>query len=668
MILSNLAIINFKSCRQILMQFFAGAPTVLIGKNDCGKSTLLTALGLLLSEKPKALSASDYSNTACSEVDYGTPFAALGIPVLEYNAGDCIIVGRFALDADLFEEDKINSYSDQLLLAKELALDGSVFLARRFSSSAPPETYILCQETTDALYREAWLCNATDLGKKTKALGLQDEDILNDNSKGKLSNFERIRAIHSHQSCSNEWTKYKPQALDRAIFPEFRYLDWRASLEDINNLATDNLKGVIEEHFADAKEHITHLVASLEAKLSGELREAFLEDIQGIVSSIQNIKAKVTPPEVGIRISGIYLEKENSDGDIHLDAQGEGVKRQIWFALIQNAAKQVTAKKSKQNFIWAFDEPETHLYPTAQRHLYDILKLASSSNIQVIVSTHSTLFVDRSLLSHISRVGLTDGYTAHTRCTSVDDIFDSLGLRNSDFLFYDKFLVVEGETEKHFIPALYELYTGCTLREHNIQLVVLKGTGNWLESKTILESVLQDFGKTDEQTLYIFDKDFSSKVGASYVGTNIHYVGTQDLEDSINSDVWAKKVDEALRKRAMEHDPPIEIAPNRELVTSQEIGSIKDSIPAHGSASKHDKFDAKIEKLAKSKLSDLLGEPATFSVLPDKGEESSSALMKHITDISQVDSAIKDVFDLIRPDIGMPENNLQTSAATVTLE
>lgn len=668
MVLSNLAIVNYKSCRQILMQFFAGAPTVLIGKNDCGKSTLLNALGLLLSEKPKALSPSDYSNTPCPETDYGTPFAALGVPVLEFSVGDCVIVGKFALDASLFEEDEINSYSDQLLLAKELAHDGSVFLARRFSPNAPPETYILCQEPTDALYREAWLCNATDLAKKTKAMGLQDEDIQNDNSKGKLSNFERVRAIHTHQPCSNEWTKYKPQALDRAIFPEFRYLDWRASLEDINNLATDNLKGVIDEHFSAAKAHITHLVESLEEKLSGELREAFLEDIQGIVSSIQNIKAKVTPPEVGIKISGIYLEKENSDGDIHLDAQGEGVKRQIWFALIQNAAKQVTAKKSKQNFIWAFDEPETHLYPTAQRHLYDILKLASSGNIQVIVSTHSTLFVDRSLLSHISRVGLTDGYTAHTRCTSVDDIFDSLGLRNSDFLFYDKFLVVEGETEKYFIPALYELYTGSTLREHNIQLVVLKGTGNWLESRTILESILQDFGKTDEQTLYIFDKDFSSKVGASYMGTNIHYVGIQDLEDSISNEVWAQKVDEVLRKRAFEHDPPVEILADTMLVTPSEIATLKATIPTHGSASKQDKFDAKIEKLAKSKLTDLLGVQATFSVLPDKGEASSSALMKHITDISQVDAIVKNVFDLIKPLVKMPENSLHIAAAPVALE
>jgi hypothetical protein len=200
-----------------------------------------------------------------------------------------------------------------------------VYLARRFSPSGNHETYILCKEVANADYRAAWAFTAAVLRQKTKALEIDDSAITNENNKGALSNYERIRAIHDKLTCNDEWCQYKQKPLDRTIFPEFRYLDWRASLEDINTLATDNLKSTIEEHFSTVREQVEGLVTDLENKLSDELRATFLADIQGIATSISNIKAKITSPEVGARISGIFLEKEFSDGDIHLDAQGKAL-------------------------------------------------------------------------------------------------------------------------------------------------------------------------------------------------------------------------------------------------------------------------------------------------------------------------------------------------------
>ena len=37
-------------------------------------------------------------------------------------------------------------------------------------------------------------------------------------------------------------------------------------------------------------------------------------------------------------VTDILINKLKSDKDIHLDLQGEGVKRQIWFALIKSGA------------------------------------------------------------------------------------------------------------------------------------------------------------------------------------------------------------------------------------------------------------------------------------------------------------------------------------------
>lgn len=670
--LSTIAIINYKSCKRVTINLFSDAPTVLIGKNDCGKSTLLNAIGLLLNDKPKPPAPSDFSNTRCSELEYAIPFTALGLPLLEYNSQDCIIVGQFYIDDNLFEEERINDYSDQLLLAIKNPLQAPpsngkhVFLARRFSPSGTCETYILCKEVSQAEYRGAWSFTAPALKQKTKALDINDADITNENNKGALSNYERIAAIHAKLTCCDEWTLYKHKPLDRAIFPEFRYLDWRASLEDINTLATDNLKSTIEDHFSDVKKQFDGLVTDLESKLSDELRTTFLADIKEIATSISNIKAKITSPEVGARISGIFLEKEFSDGDIHLDAQGEGIKRQIWFALIQHAAKQVNAKKSKQNFIWGFDEPETHLYPMAQRHLYDILKRASLGNIQVLVSTHSTLFVDRALISHITQVSLDSGYTLHSQCVSVDEVFNSLGLRNSDFLFYDRFLIVEGATEQHLIPGLYKMYTGYSLQDHNIQLIQLGGTGNWDVSRKLLESALQDFGKAQEQIVWIFDNDFQAKINSKYRTSNVLFVGKQDIEDSIISEVWVRVIEEAVAEKAksMEDEKLTEcLVETPFTMTLDDVETFRSSITDKPKANSEDKFAHRINRLVRQKLAVLKGESVNYNILPSKGEASASLLLKHISDIGQVDPDIKRAFDMLKLVEVVPE--LKTTAAAL---
>src|SRR5690606_4744278 len=97
-------------------------------------------------------------------------------------------------------------------------------------------------------------------------------------------------------------------------------------------------------------------------------------------------------------------------------------------------------KSNINNYIWAFDEPETHLYPSAQREFFDILRNISKDNVQTLISTHSTVFVDKSKIKTISSVSQEDdGYSTINYCKDVDTIHESLGVKNSDFLFYDKF-------------------------------------------------------------------------------------------------------------------------------------------------------------------------------------------------------------------------------------
>lgn len=53
MYLSKLLIINYRSCQCVEVDLLKDEPNILIGINDCGKTSLLKGLELLLSEKPQ---------------------------------------------------------------------------------------------------------------------------------------------------------------------------------------------------------------------------------------------------------------------------------------------------------------------------------------------------------------------------------------------------------------------------------------------------------------------------------------------------------------------------------------------------------------------------------------------------------------------------------------
>ncbi|RYE28887.1 MAG: hypothetical protein EOP48_33050, partial [Sphingobacteriales bacterium] len=242
----------------------------------------------------------------------------------------------------------------------------------------------------------------------------------------------------------------------------------------------------------------------------------------------------------------------------------------------------------RKQHIWAFDEPETHLYPTAQRHLFEVIKEISTQSIQTIVSTHSTVFIDRADLNAISIVRQNSHYYSEIcTCNSVNEIFQSLDLRNSDFLFFDKFLIVEGETELYLIPAMYKMYTGRTLNSDNIQLIHLRGASKWHDQKAALEQVLNDFQKPNDNLIFLLDNDQKMELGQSAITSSMHFIGAQDIEDSLDNEIW-----QSVTKKFLSN---IEIG-----LSLDRIQSIKDSIPDDVKISAAEKFLPKLNREIKA--------------------------------------------------------------------
>lgn len=86
---------------------------------------------------------------------------------------------------------------------------------------------------------------------------------------------------------------------------------------------------------------------------------------------------------------------------LSLDELGEGSRNTVLLALLWSYA---TNFKAAGQGVLALEEPELFLHPHARRHLFKALKEIAKSGHQVVISTHSSSFVDTELFDSIGRV------------------------------------------------------------------------------------------------------------------------------------------------------------------------------------------------------------------------------------------------------------------------
>lgn len=543
MYLVNLTILNNKSCKKVSLDFLDDKLETLIGINDSGKSTVLKSLDVFFDEK-KSLTflqeekqKSDFSNSPLSPSEFEDAFNSKDLPVFNgYNNDLIAVLAKFKIeDTDTTQEfidDAKNNHLKWSIEGKNVFYILRIF--QKPSTGVNLNGYYLV--TKDLSHKdsflEAWSKTKTDLKKIRTDLSVSDSDVNNENGRGPFKNLEEVRAIYNkHDAKSVErWSLYKDFSKDKSFLPSFKYLNWEINLRDLEEIANEAMQEVTEPLLAE----IRTLAQTKQGEANAGVNDKFSELIEGLKNELPKGITKISSSvlfEVSKKITDIKLTKDGSDGEVHIDNQGDGIKRQIWFAILKWRSKISTEEKRNRHF-WCFDEPETHLYPTAQRDFFNILIAMCENEFQVLLSTHSTVFVDRTNIGNVTKVNLQDGYTHLSKVKTIEDIHESIGLKNSDFLFYDKFFAVEGETEFSLIPQLYKLKYKKTLIQDSIQIINLKGAKQKANNRRILEEILSEFKKTNDCVFYLLDKDTSG------LATNTFLQGIYDLEDSIPNEIW----------------------------------------------------------------------------------------------------------------------------------
>ena len=280
------------------------------------------------------------------------------------------------------------------------------------------------------------------------------------------------------------------------VLPEFFLVPAVRDLSDESKVKSTALFGklltfaVTEMASADPRyrriqEQLSELIGVLNAAPDSKDRPQQLTDLESSIEQELSewgvrVSVEVTPPD----ISKIF----ELGTDIHLDdglktlaeRKGHGLQRAVIFGLMKAWAKAIrravpaaegtTARKASESVVFAIEEPELFLHPHAQRALDTALRvLARSENNQVLVSSHSTHFVnldDYRGVALIRKASAEEGTTL-VQCTQ--DLFEGeddpdrkrrfhmaawVNPDRGEMLFARRVAFVEGETEKSVFPYL----------------------------------------------------------------------------------------------------------------------------------------------------------------------------------------------------------------------
>jgi putative ATP-dependent endonuclease of OLD family len=403
--------------------------TVLVGRNDVGKSTLLKAFDLFLN----GVTPSPDSNNAQNQTQI------ISIE-LAFSPSQTPIV---------IDEAISTSFEAEQLLDE----DGLLRLRREWNTSATrptPKTYI----------RRATFGEDDFLLSTEKELIKKCEKIKIDTKK---ANGEEFNNVEKRQKLRNALTKagavtaYEWLLLPtsgtaraklihdaaKALLPPFQYFRADTSLDESDTAIQKYFRGITNDALAATGMQGTedHVRRALQGVLS-----SITAKINQVVSEIDLIE-----PHIEFDWSKAVTTSFRTTGnqaDVPLSQRGDGFRRIAMMAYFEHLAEQDAGEG--EQIIFGFEEPETFLHPTAQEQLFEKLESLCEANHQVLLTSHSPIIVARTKsesLIHVTKHGGTTTYASGV--ADLRPIADDIGIRvdNQFMSLFDSakvLLLVEG--------------------------------------------------------------------------------------------------------------------------------------------------------------------------------------------------------------------------------
>lgn len=222
------------------------------------------------------------------------------------------------------------------------------------------------------------------------------------------------------------------------------------------------MKSILESspRYDELNKHLADLNNLIEEILNNE-KEQILSSSQ-LITFIQDIKFQLTkenkPSEL---LRNLELFVQENDKYFHINDTGTGTQSTIIIAILELALKH-KATKSK---ILCIEEPELYIHPQGIRFLAQLIsKIVKETDCQVLVSTHSPIFISTLDPRSIIRIEKDkNGSKIHQLPSNYEDVDNkikrTLNSENAEMFFSSKVVLVEGETEQIIFNQLSTVLT-----------------------------------------------------------------------------------------------------------------------------------------------------------------------------------------------------------------
>lgn len=322
--------------------------------------------------------------------------------------------------------------------------------------------------------------------------------------------------------------------LDFELIPAIRTA--RAAEAVVNQLLEKELEKLeINTDYIDALRKIEEIQTPVLEKLS----ESIKKTLEKFLPNVDNVQVLI-PQENRFRALRRSCEIIVDDGvPTKLEYKGDGVQSLAALGIMRHASDSETGIK---NLVIAIEEPESHLHPLAIHEVRDVLN-ELSEKYQIVLTTHSPLFIDR--MNIASNILVNNNKAKPAK--KISEIREILGIRASDNLFNAQLvLIVEGEDDKICIESLLKYYSKDILHSINEGILVidsLNGASNLSYKTGLYKTVLcnvHSFLDDDKAGHEAFEKARlegllnDADVNFSYCQGNRE----SEFEDLLNTDIY----------------------------------------------------------------------------------------------------------------------------------
>ncbi len=458
--------------------------TVLIGKNDIGKSTVLEALDIFFENRK--LDTDDVNIEAKKNRE-----------CVKLTAVFSNLPNEINLDAGA----KTN-LKNEFLLNNDNLLE----IKKDFSTVSKPKTFIVCNHPTNDNSNDLHSLKIKELQARAKELGIVGDfnaSVKNEIRKAIWDNLgqgitlERTELEISEEGVKDIWDKISTELPLFALFQADRKNDEK------DKEIQDPLKFAAEQAFKKHLAVLNQIKKEVEAEVA-EIANLTIEKLKEMNEEVAKQLSPQFPTE--LKWHTLFTPTLTSD-EVPMNKRGSGVRRLLLINFFRAEAERKRKEKNSPNVIYAIEEPETSQHPDWQIKLIDALKeLADNGTAQIITTTHSPAlgslipienlrFIYKEENENFIEIGNED---------NIEKIAKTLGV----FPALEKqpeqvqvFLCLEGPTDINFFNNIAPLFGVDLINDPRIVAISLGGgtLGHWVTNNYLK--------KLKKKEVHIYDKD-----------------------------------------------------------------------------------------------------------------------------------------------------------------